>query len=203
MALWLVRAGSRGQYETKFLDDNRIYLTWDGLSEDLSKIKDKLSLYNFLLEKYSDEKQGTIRNWTGQLWIIPKEMKKGDWVVLPSKKKAAIHFAEITGSYVNEPNNSDPFYHFRDVKWIATDIPRSNFEQDLLYSFGAAMTICQIKRNDAENRIRHMANNGWKPSKPTSLKIENSTSEGESRELRGRSQHLNLMRSMFKCWERP
>jgi len=38
MALWLVRAGSNGEYEKKFLDENRIYLTWDGLSRDLSQI---------------------------------------------------------------------------------------------------------------------------------------------------------------------
>ena len=50
MALWLVRAGSKGQYEAKFLEDGKIYLTWDGLSSDLSKLKDKKALYA-LLEK--------------------------------------------------------------------------------------------------------------------------------------------------------
>lgn len=162
MALWLVRAGSAGQYENKFLDENRIYLTWEGLSDDLSKLKEKTDLYDLLLKTYPDEKPGTIRNWAGQLWPIAKEMKRGDWVVLPSKKKPAIHLAEIAGDYVNKPNNPDPFYHYRDVKWIATDIPRSNFEQDLLYSFGAFMTICRIKRNDAERRVRAMAKNDWK-----------------------------------------
>ena len=37
------------------------------------------------------------------------------------------------------------------------DIPRSNFDQDLLYSLGAFLTICEVKRNDAEKRIRAMA----------------------------------------------
>jgi restriction system protein len=41
-------------------------------------------------------------------------------------------------------------------------VPRSNFDQDILYSFGAFLTICQIKRNDAEKRVRAMANNNWK-----------------------------------------
>ena len=39
MALWLVRAGRHGEYEKKFLDENRIYLTWDGLSHDLAPLK--------------------------------------------------------------------------------------------------------------------------------------------------------------------
>lgn len=59
---------------------------------------------------------------------------------------------------------TDPFYHYRDVEWFATDIPRSNFDQDLLYSFGAFMTICRISRNDADKRIREMYSKNWKSS---------------------------------------
>jgi len=41
------------------------------------------------------------------------------------------------------------------VKWLRKDFPRSAsiFGQDLLYSFGAFMTVCQIQRNNAEKRI--------------------------------------------------
>ena len=42
--------------------------------------------------------------------------------------------------------------HTRPVQWLQTDIPRTTFEQDLLYSFGAFMTVCKISRNDAESR---------------------------------------------------
>jgi restriction system protein len=44
-------------------------------------------------------------------------------------------------------------------KWFAPDIVRSNISQDILYSFGP-QTICRI---DAEDRIRVMAKDGWKP----------------------------------------
>jgi restriction system protein len=47
----------------------------------------------------------------------------------------------------------DGLHHFRRVNWIKTDIPRSEFDQDLLYSFGAFMTVCQIERNNAEDRV--------------------------------------------------
>ena len=63
------------------------------------------------------------------------------------------------------PNAQDPLYHYRTVDWFATDISRSNFDQDILYSLGAFMTICQIKRNNAEQRIKKMAENAWKASK--------------------------------------
>jgi len=179
MALWLVRAGKLGEYETKFLEENRIYLTWETLTNDLSKLHDKRSLYELLLKHYKDDKTAAIRNWTGQIWPIAKDMKIGDWVVLPSKKKPAVHIAEISGEYVNVPNNPDPFYHYRDVKWLATDIPRSNFDQDLLYSFGAAMTICRISRNDAEKRVKEMALTGWKPVVHPSGKIRIRTAAEE------------------------
>ena len=47
------------------------------------------------------------------------------------------------------------------MTWLETDIPRSNFDQDLLYSFGAFMTVCRIKRNRAEERLKAMAQAGW------------------------------------------
>jgi hypothetical protein len=31
MTLWLIRAGSRGEHEQKFLDEGKVYVAWDGL----------------------------------------------------------------------------------------------------------------------------------------------------------------------------
>ncbi len=182
MAIWLVRAGSSGEYENKFLSENRIYLTWDDLKQDLSKISDKKELYDLLNHVYPNNKSARIRNWGSQIWPIAKEMKIGDWVILPSKKKAAIHIGEITGDYENTPNAENPYYHYRTVNWFATDIPRSNFDQDILYSLGAFMTICRVSRNDAENRIRKMSKNSWKASQTNAIKTEGDGEqyEGES-----------------------
>ena len=41
MALWLIRAGSEGEYERKFLDEERVYLTWGELVDDLTKAKSR------------------------------------------------------------------------------------------------------------------------------------------------------------------
>ena len=38
MAVWLIRAGSHGEYEAKFVDEGRVYVTWDGLDVDLAKL---------------------------------------------------------------------------------------------------------------------------------------------------------------------
>ncbi len=81
---------------------------------------------------------------------------------MPSKMKAAIHIAEITGPYVFDPKPEDPYYHYRTVKWIETDIPRPNFAPDVLMAFRAQRTIYKIQRHDAESRVRAMATSGWK-----------------------------------------
>lgn len=162
MSIWLVRAGSSGEYESKFLDDGRIYLTWYDLSINLKSLSTQEELRAHLFEQYPDSKKGRINNWSSQIWPIAHRMEIGDWVVLPSKKKASIHFAKITGEYEHHPDGPNPYFHSRKVEWFAQDIPRGHFEQDLLYSFGAFMTVCRITRNNAEARIRSMADSEWK-----------------------------------------
>ncbi|MFX5587071.1 hypothetical protein ABTE16_20210, partial [Acinetobacter baumannii] len=81
------------------------------------------------------------------------EMKIGDLVVIPLKSQPAVYIGEITGDYQCQPSGPSPFFHSRTVKWIGEAIPRTHFGKDLLFSFGAFMTICRIKRNNAEQRI--------------------------------------------------
>ncbi len=94
-------------------------------------------------------------------------MKPGDWIVTPRKTKAAIAVGEITGSVLYEKDAPDPYCVSRPVKWLNLEVPRSAVDQDLLDSFGAFMTICQVSRNDAEKRVRSMAGSGWKVNAPT------------------------------------
>jgi len=162
MSTYLFRAGSNGQHEQKFLDDSQVYLTWYGLLTDLSKIKNRTTLRNALNVYYPNEKKGRITNWLGQIFAMSQTIKQGDWVILPSKRKSAIHIGEVTGDYVYNPEAEDPYHHSLPVKWLETDIPRTNFDQDILYSLGAFMTVCRISRNDAEKRIRAMQGNNWK-----------------------------------------
>jgi restriction system protein len=159
MALWMNRAGRRGEWEQNFLQDHRIYLQWEELKQNLNLIADKDELRDLLRRTYPDSPQGAIGAYLGQIWIFTKVMKPGDWVGLPSKIKRAIHFGEITGAYEYDEKQEPRLRHYRSVKWFALDIPRSNFSQDILYSF-LPRTICRI---NAEERIHAMAKNGWKP----------------------------------------
>lgn len=109
-----------------------------------------------------DVKVKTAMNWASQVWPFAHEMKKGEIVVLPSKIKPVIHFDKITGDYEFLPNNGNPYYHARRVERVACDIPRANFDQDILYSFGAFMTICRIKQEERIKAVIQAHNQGKK-----------------------------------------
>lgn len=171
MSLWLVRAGKQGEFEDKFLEDSRIYLTWDDLNIKLTGIETKEDLYEILIDHYDLEKEKTAINWASQIWPFVNKMVKGDWVALPSKINRTIHFGKIVGEYIYDESLGSPYYHYRDVNWFALDIPRDRFDQDILYSLGAFMTVCRIHRNNAEARIKQMANNNWNVAPTTAREL--------------------------------
>ncbi len=181
MALWLVRAGSHGEFEKKFIEDGLVFATWEDLDVDFRTLATKEQFRQALEDTYPDAPKGRITNHLGQLWAFGHEMLVGDWVAMPLKKKAVIAFGEIKSEYKYFPGAKDPFYHGRKVKWLSSEVPRSVFDQDLLYSFGAFMTICKIQRNDAENRVRAIAANGWKST--GTLVLDEGVVDGEGVDL--------------------
>ncbi len=162
MAIWLNRAGPHGEHEQKFIQENRVYVTWDGLDVNLAQLPNRDALLHALEERYGSAKPKTLLNWASQIWPFAHEMRRGDLAVMPLKSQPSVYIGEVTGDYHFEPDGPDPFFHWRPVKWVGEAIPRSHFGQDLLYSFGAFMTICRIQRNNADSRIAAMRANGWK-----------------------------------------
>jgi restriction system protein len=163
MAMWLVRAGSHGEYESKFIQESRVYVTWDRLDINLATLSQKSQLVEAMTERYPNAKQKAVTNWASQVWPFAHEMKTGDLVVVPMKSQPAVYIGEIVSDYQANPDAENPYFHWRDVKWIGEAIPRSHFGKDVLFSFGAFMTICRIQRNNAEQRIKAMRDSGWKP----------------------------------------
>jgi Uncharacterized conserved protein len=95
-----------------------------------------------------------LSNALGQIHGFAHGIQTGDLTVLPSKLAPTLHFGEVTGAYEHHPEGPDPYFHSRSVEWTHKDVPRTRFDKDLLYSFGAFMTVCRVSRHDAENRVR-------------------------------------------------
>lgn len=203
MAIWLMRAGSHGEYEQKFIQENRVYVTWDELDEDLRKLEARDGLFAAMQARYPDAKPKRLLNWVSQVWPFAHEMKEGDLVILPLKTQRAIQVGEIIGDYHFEKDGPNPFFHWRPVKWIAEAVPRAHFGQDLLNTFGAFLTICRVERNNAESRIASMRTNGWKPETVSSVIKPSATVTDEvpqdtDLEDRAQDQIARLISARFK-----
>jgi restriction system protein len=203
MSVWLVRAGSHGEHERKFLQEKRVYLTWDNLNIDLKKLSDRDALFAKMTALYPDAKPKRLHNWVSQVWPFAHSIEKGNLVVLPLKSQPNVYVGEVIDGYHFEPKGPDPFFHWLSVKWIGEAIPRTHFSQDLLYSFGAFMTVCRIQRNNAEARIAAMRKAGWKPETATAAirevhQTDDNLGENTDLEESGRDEIARLISSRFK-----
>ena len=153
MSLWLVRAGRHGEQEQGALEYNVVTIGWNAFS-DLSSIKTKDELAEIYAKEYPTPKKMRAANEVGQIWRFVHEIQKGDIVALPLKTQSAIAIGKVVGDYEYKELTNN-IKHIRRVKWLKI-IPRSAFDQDILYSLGAFMTVCQISRNDAENRVKKL-----------------------------------------------
>lgn len=203
MAIWLIRAGSHGEYEQKFIQENRVYVTWDNLDVSLIKLTAREDLLAGMQSRYPNAKPKRLQNWVSQVWPFAHVIEKGDLVILPLKSQRAIQVGEITGDYHFEKAGPNPFYHWRSVKWIGDAVPRAHFGKDLLNTFGAFLTICRVERNNAESRIAAMRANGWMPESVSSVvKASSAVSDEEVQDTdledRAQDQIAQLIAARFK-----
>jgi len=172
MTVWVARAGKYGERENLALEEGRAFIGWGELG-DLSQLNTREEVLAHVEEKYPDLKLGTARNHAGQVFNFLKSFEMGDIFALPLKTRPAIAFGKVVGKYEFIADNPDDARHSRRIDWIGEPIPRSAFDQDILYSFGSALTVFRVVKNDAEVRIKAVIA-GKKPV-PPAFKVE----EGE------------------------
>jgi restriction system protein len=149
--VYLARAGKAGEDEESALDSGLAIIGFVDVPS-LEGAKDYEAVFKTVEKSMPGAKTRAIGNFAGQLWAFSLAMKEGDLVVLPRKRTSQIAIGRVTGPY-RYRKIGDRFRHTRAVDWVRPDIPRTAFEQDLLHSFGAFMTVCNISRNDAERRV--------------------------------------------------
>jgi restriction system protein len=159
MALWVVRAGRRGEREGTALRESCALIGFHELG-DLSDITEREQLRPILESALPDRSAGAIANYVGQLWAFKERIQIGDLVALPLHSTASIAFGRITGPYQYEETAPTDARHRRPVEWIRDDVPRTAFDRDLLFSLGGASTVFQVRRNDAESRITAVVSGG-------------------------------------------
>lgn len=158
--LWIVRAGRNGERELDAIQQSKLMLGFNEVN-DLTKLNDRKAILTHLDEVMPDASANRRRNFAAQLNQFANIMEIGDLVVLPRKLTSGVAIGEVTGSYTYEPDGISR--QTRSVKWLNEAVPRDTFKQDLRHSFGAFMTVCEIKRNEALERVKAVLATGRDP----------------------------------------
>lgn len=153
MSVWLCRAGRNGEHEARFLEENKIFYTFDEIGISLSTFGSRRDLQEYFVKVAPTIKENAARVYAGQGYVFCNEMAVGDWVITPSKTSPGLlRFAEISGEYIFDGSAEDYYRHARSVKWFA-EMRREQFEPDIQSALGALMTICKIKQEERIKRI--------------------------------------------------
>lgn len=150
--VWLVRAGRHGEDEELCLSAGRVIIGWREHG-DLSAVS---SIDDALAEMRKHDSSGNehrIANFSRQFWAFRALIQRGDVVVLPLKTRSGQIALGVVDSDYEYVEVGGEKRHSRRVKWVRPDVARSTFKEDLLFSFGAFMTVCRIQRNHAEERV--------------------------------------------------
>lgn len=161
MRAWLVRCGSDGEREVPALNQNRSLIGWPEVP-DMSRCLDREAVRRLIVESYGDDlSRAVLGNWTGQLWRFLSEISDGDLIVMPLRSDpGSVALGRVEGAYFYHSENKDPgMRHSRRVKW-KSPISKDSFRPDLLASFGSLLTVCELSRNRAAERISSVYEGG-------------------------------------------
>jgi len=155
MSVWLVRGDKEGQYHDVALEQGFTYVSFVEVP-DLSAATTREEIAALVAKGFPGANKFRLGNYSAQVFGFCQGMKVGDLVVMPQKSRAQVAIGRVSGPYAYR-SDLGGIFHTRPVEWKRKDVPRTAFKQDLLYSLGAFMTVCQIKRHNAESRIRSIA----------------------------------------------
>ena len=158
--LWIVRAGKQGDRELAAIAHDRLLPGFLDVG-DLRRFPDRDAILEHLEEVMPNGGRNRLRNFAAQLNQFAHTIQVGDLVVMPRKLTDGVAIGEVTGNYVFSAE--DPYKHSRPVSWSEESVPRDTFKQDLRYSLGAFMTICEVRRNSALDRVRAVLETGTDP----------------------------------------
>ncbi len=149
--VYLVRAGKRGEDEEIALENQLAIIGFSDVPS-LENIGDFEEMVALVEKSMPGNKRRAIGNFAGQLWTFAVAMQEGDLVVMPRKLTSQLAIGRVAGPYRFQRVGTE-FRHTRSVTWERPDVPRTAFEQDMLHSFGAFLTVCNVSRNDAVKRV--------------------------------------------------
>jgi restriction system protein len=153
MAVWMVRGGRHAEFEGIALENQLAVVGWSEIP-DLSGFATREALSEAALAAYPERKTGAVRNTVGQLWALREGIQIGDLIAMPLKSRDAVVLGNVTGSYRHRTDLMDQPVHTRPVKWESVELSRSTLPPDILASLSSDLTVCGLRAENAEARLR-------------------------------------------------
>jgi restriction system protein len=162
-AAWVIRAGRHGEREDWALQNGVSGGGWDEVP-DLTDCMTRDDVQAVMAETFPTAADGSIANYTGQMWALRGRIEPGDLLVLPMKTTRQIAIGRVTSGYTYLAQEQDPGRrHVVEVDWLKTDISRTVVKQDLLFTLGSALTIFAPSKNKAIERLEALLATGTDP----------------------------------------
>ncbi|ODT23719.1 CBS domain-containing protein [Microbacterium sp. SCN 69-37] len=149
MRAWMVRGGRKGQREQAALSAGRALIGWSEVG-DLTNLS-REQIREALTAVHPSASNYLIGNWTGQLDRFVNEMQVGDIVVMPLKSDGALAIGTVRSDYGFDEHEHGE--HFRSVAWQRSDVDRATLRHDLRASLGSLLTVCELARFGAVERL--------------------------------------------------
>lgn len=137
-----------------------ICLGWSAMG-DISKLTSKEDIDNRHLEVYPTASSYSRGQDVGQLFRFINEVSIGDYVVFAEPR--ICHIGRVISEHyydsTKHPNQSDDYVNVRDVKWLKTNIKRSDLSRAFHNSLGAGMSFWGI--NDYKSAVHDLLTDSY------------------------------------------
>lgn len=149
--MWVCRAGKDSIYFDNFMKEKIIAIPWDGYDFSLKEMKKRDELKEIVRKETGFDNATSVSTWAGQIYNFCVEMKKGDYVIIPSFRSRYYVIAKITGEY--KYSTGTDLKHTRKIEIVCENIKREDLSQSLQYSLGAFRTIFKVDDKEIIKRM--------------------------------------------------
>ena len=124
------------------VEGSYVGIGWSELGDVFSFPATREAYTEALARTYPNKKKGAIPQDAGSLFKFVHEIKKGDYIVFPSKHDRMVNIGQFTGETFRSEGEDYP--NCRRVKWLG-HYSRNEFRQSALYEIGSFLTLFSVK----------------------------------------------------------
>ena len=152
---WMVRAGRGGIYADLFVTNALVLFAGNQLGALPAGIS-KSELTKLMASKQPEEKSGSIKSWTSQLYRFLQEVKAGDFVVTYNQEQRFYYVGTVdSGDYVFRAFPDTDMAPGKVVQW-RNKVARDLLSVEARNSLGAIQTLFKLPHEVVEELKSHL-----------------------------------------------